>query len=87
VFAATNYATVSNLSSALDVYGFSCVSSNAAGESAESAPAIKRLITLLERDTIAGPLRPFTTPVFEPTNSGRFFWPSNWDAAALLKKD
>ena len=79
--------TVSNLPGTLNGWKFTCVSSNSDGISDESNCAILRLITLMERDSIDSPLRPFTTPVFEPTNSGRLFWPSNWDARSLLTRD
>jgi hypothetical protein len=84
---ATNWLVVSNLTADLDNYRFTCVATNATGTSAESEHAPLRLITILERDSLNGPLRPFTTPVFEPTNSGRLLWPSNWNAASLLQTD
>lgn len=81
----TNFLTVSNLPGVLDGWQFTCVSSNAV-LSDESNPAVLKLITLLEGETF-GQWRPFTTPVFEPTNQARFFWPSNFNANSLLKPD
>jgi hypothetical protein len=83
----TNFVTVSNLPYVLDAFEFVATASNPSGTGPESEHAPLKLITILERDSLNGPLRPFTTPVFEPTNSGRLLWPSNWSASALLKPD
>lgn len=82
-----SWLVISNLPGALDGVRFTAVSSNAAGLSDETPAVVTRLVTLLEGPTIKGPWGAFTTPVFEPTNQGRFFFPSNWRAEGLLKRD
>jgi hypothetical protein len=77
---------VSNLAT-LDGVLITASTVNGLIESDRSAPAIIKLVTLLERDLPNGAWRQFTTPVFEPTNAGRLFWPSQFNANVFLRKD
>ncbi len=83
----TNYTTVSNLSFALDNYHFSCVATNAAGDSDESNVAPLHWMTVNESDSISGPWVLLATNSFAAVEPQHFIALSNWSAASLLKKD
>lgn len=83
----TNFVTVSNLPGTLQGFSFTATAFNNGGTSGESGYAALRLVTILEGDSVTGPWRSFSSPVFEPTNSGRILFPSNFNADAWLKPD